>query len=125
MKLESRAAQSILVFGAYMILQGATLMLVPNLLLGILGLPLETSVWPRAVGWALIVLGYYYIRNALAGNRDFFGWTVQVRSAQFLVFIAFVIFKLASPILLATSGLEFLAGIWTLIELRQTPPRSD
>jgi hypothetical protein len=59
MKLTSRAAQSVLVFGAYMILQGAILMFTPNLLLGILGLPLETGVWPRAVGWALIALGYY------------------------------------------------------------------
>jgi hypothetical protein len=115
----TRAAQSVLVFGAYMILQGATLMLAPNLLLGILGLPLETSVWPRAVGWALIALGYYYVRNALAGNHNFFGWTVQVRGAQFLVFIAFVVFSLASPVLLVTSGLEFLAGIWTWIELRR------
>lgn len=121
----SRVAQSVLVFGTYMIAQGATLMFAPNLLLGILGLPPETSVWPRAVGWALIALGYYYVRNALAGNRNFFGWTVQVRSAQFLVFIAFVIFGLASPVFLVTSGLEFLAGIWTWIELRQTHPRAD
>jgi hypothetical protein len=121
----SRAAQSVLVFGAYMILQGAILMLAPNFLLGILGLPLQTSVWPRTVGWALIALGYYYVRNALAGKRDFFGWTVQVRSAQFLVFIGFVIFKLASPILLATSGLEFLAGIWTWSELRRTSSETD
>jgi hypothetical protein len=125
MELASRAAQSVLIFGAYMIAQGLTLMLAPNLLLGILGLPLETSVWPRAGGWALIALGYYYIRNALAGNTDFFGWTVQVRGAQFLVFIGFVILGLASPILLATSGLEFLAGIWTWIELQRTPPRTD
>jgi hypothetical protein len=61
-----------------------------------------------------------YVRNALSGNRNFFGWTVQVRSAQFLVFIGFVIFKLVSPILLATSGLEVLAGIRTWFELRQT-----
>jgi hypothetical protein len=125
MKPASRAAQSVLVFGAYMILQGAILMLAPNLLLGILGLPLETGVWPRAVGWALIALGYYYVRNALAGNRDFFGWTVQIRSAQPLVFIGFVIFNLANPILLATSGLEFLAGIWTWFELRRTQSRTD
>ena len=121
----SRVTQSVLIFGTYMIAQGATLMLAPNLLLGILGLPPETSVWPRVVGWALIALGYYYVRNTLAGNTDFFGWTVQVRGAQFLVFIAFVIFGLASPVLLATSGLEFLAGIWTWIELRQTHPRAD
>jgi uncharacterized membrane protein len=122
MKLESRAAQSVLVFGMYMILQGATLMIAPNFLLGIFGLPLETSVWSRVVGWALIALGYYYIRNALANNRNFFGWTVQVRSTQFLVFVGFVIFGLASPILLTTSGLEFLARIWTWIELRRTQP---
>ena len=63
------------------------------------------------------------MRNALAGNTEFFGWTVQVRGAPFLVFIGFVIFKLTNPILVATSGLEFLAGIWTWIELRQAPSR--
>ncbi len=33
----SRVTQSVLIFGTYMIAQGATLMLAPNLLLGILG----------------------------------------------------------------------------------------
>jgi hypothetical protein len=73
----SRATQSVLIFGAYVIFQGATLMLAPNLLLGILGLPLETSVWPRAVGWALIALGYYYVRNALVYDHGDFEWFSQ------------------------------------------------
>ena len=116
----NRAAQSVLVFGVYMLGQGLLLMLAPNLLLGVLGLPLETSVWPRAVGVALGALGYYYVRNALVNNTEFFAWTVQVRTAQFIAFIGFVLFASASPVLLFTSGFEFLAGVWTWFELRRT-----
>ena len=116
----NRATLSVLVFGIYMLLQGATLLMAPNLLFSLLGFPLSQEVWPRAAGWALMALGFYYVQNARANYRPFFEWTVWVRSCQLLVFIGLVLFAGGKPVLLLTSGIEFLAGLWTGYELRRS-----
>lgn len=116
-----RAASSVLIFGIYMLLQGVVLLVAPNGLFSLLGLPSSQEVWPRAAGWALMALGFYYVQNARANYRPFFECTVWVRSTQFLVFIALVLFAGRKPVLLLTSGLELLAGMWTGLELRRSP----
>ncbi|MER3482582.1 MAG: hypothetical protein C4332_04945 [Meiothermus sp.] len=116
----SRAALSVLIFGLYMLIEGATLLVAPNVLFALLGLPPSQEVWPRAAGWALMALGFYYLQNARANYRPFLEWTVWVRSAQFLVFIGLVLFAGGKPVLLF-SGVEFLAGLWTGYELRRSP----
>jgi hypothetical protein len=114
----SRAAFSVWVFGLYLAGQGALLLVSPDFLLGLLGLPLSQDVWPRAVGVALLALAFYYVQSARAESRPFFGWTVQFRGFQFVVFVVLVALGLGEPILLLTSGVELLAGVWTWLELR-------
>ena len=116
----SRAAFSVLVFGLYMLGQGTLLLLFPDFLLGLLGLPLAQDVWPRAAGLALLALAFYYVQSARAEYRPFFGWTVQFRSFQFVVFVVLVALGLGKPILLLTAGVELLAGVWTWLELRRS-----
>lgn len=116
----SRAALSVFVFGAYMIAQGIVLMLLPNLLLGVFGLPPAVDAWPRVVGWALAALGFYYIQSARANLTSFFAWTVPVRVLQFGFFVVIVLSGLIKPSILLVSGLELLAGVWTFLELRRT-----
>jgi hypothetical protein len=116
----SRVALSVLIFGAYMIVQGIALMLFPNVLLGVFGLPPALDAWPRIVGWALAALGFYYVQNARANFRAFFEWTVPVRVLQFVFFVLIVLSGLIKPTILLVSGLELLAGLWTFLELRRT-----
>lgn len=113
----TRAATSVLVFGAYMMVQGAILMLAPSVLLGLFGLPLNDA-WPRVVGWALLALGFYYVQNARANFRPFFTWTVRVRTLQFMFFAVLVLTGLMPVAILLISGLELLSGVWTWLELR-------
>lgn len=115
----SAAARSILAFGVYMMGQGLVMVVAPDLLLGLFGFPPVQDVWPRVVGWALMVLGYYYVRAALRGLTDFFRWTVGVRIAQFGFFLAIVLTGLVKPTMLAFSGFELLMGLWTGYALRQ------
>lgn len=114
----ARAARSVLAFGGYMVIEGVVLLVAPNLLLRVAGLPETNEVWIRAAGWALVALGYYYIQAARHDLRPFFGWTVQIRTAQFGVFILLVALGMARPMLLVFSGIEFLAGMWTRAALR-------
>lgn len=114
----SYSAKTILVFGVYMLLQGAVLLVAPNVLLRLVQIPETTEIWVRTTGIAVIVLGFYYVSAARADLKQFFRWTVYMRTFQLLAFIALVVLGMGKPILLAFAGTEFLSGIWTLLALR-------
>lgn len=117
----SAAATSVMAFGAYMGVQGLWLLLSPDSLLALLGLPPSADVWPRVCGIALLVLGGYYAAAARAGLEPFFRFTLVGRTFQWVCFAGLVIAGLAPPPLLATSTLEFASALWTLAALRRRP----
>lgn len=51
--------------------------------------------------------------TAAAGLTEFFAWTVSVRLSVFLFFSAFVLLKLAPPVLLVFAIVDAVAAIWT------------
>ncbi|TAE31537.1 MAG: hypothetical protein EAZ92_02660 [Candidatus Kapaibacterium sp.] len=107
-------------FGVYMLGQGIILFFIPNLLLGMVGLPLANEVWVRVLGIAVTVLGFFYIMAARADFAPFFRWTLVSRTFQLVAFAGLVATGLASPIVLAFAGIEFLSGVWTFFALRQS-----
>ena len=106
-------------FGVVLVAQGLGLMLVPDLLLGLFGLPGAQDAWPRIAGWAVLVLGYYYLRAAAEEVTPFFRWSAGVRVAQLGFFVTLVALGMAKPALLLTSLLETASGVWTLLALRR------
>jgi hypothetical protein len=110
-------SRSVFVFGVYMIVQGAILVVAPVLLLGLFGLDAE-SPWTRVVGWCLAVLGTYYVQAAREGRASFFRLSAGVRVAQFVFFGALVAARLFPPVLLLFSAVEAASGLATLLELR-------
>lgn len=118
-KSMSPAAISILVFGVYMAGEAAILMIAPNFLFSMFGLPLTQEVWPRIVGIALSVFAYYYIRAALQENKPFFVLTTQGRALQFVLFVALVAAGYGQPTLLLFAGVELASGIWTWFALKR------
>lgn len=115
----SPAAISILVFGVYMAAEAAILMIAPNVLFSIFGLPLTQEVWPRIVGIALSVFAYYYIRAAFQEIKPFFVLTTQGRILQFVLFAGVVMAGFGQPTLLLFAGVELVSGIWTWFALKQ------
>jgi hypothetical protein len=113
----SRAAWSVLIFGLYMIGEGALLMLVPRLLLSAVGAPIPADAWVRVVGWCLIVLGVYYVLLARLEQRIFFSVSAVVRLLQFGFFVALWAASLIKPVMLGFSAVELASGIWTLAVL--------
>jgi hypothetical protein len=109
----TKPALSVLTFGVYMIFQGLTLFVVPNILLSLFGFESSNEVWIRILGVALIALGYYYIQNAKANYLPFFSWTVQVRTLQLILIGSLVFLQIAPLMLIVISGTEFLFGVWT------------
>ncbi len=114
----SAAAKSVLVFGIYMLVQGATLLVVPNLLLSLSGLPETNEVWARLVGWCLCALGFYYVQAARQELIPFFRWTVIVRVGYFVVTLALCLTTGAPWMLLGFAAVETCFGIWTGLLLR-------
>ncbi|OGT56111.1 MAG: hypothetical protein A3E01_17760 [Gammaproteobacteria bacterium RIFCSPHIGHO2_12_FULL_63_22] len=106
-------AQTVRVFGGYLIALAAVLIVAPNLLLEAFGMAPVTDVWIRVTGMLVGFLGVYYLRAAKAGLTEFFAWTVSVRLSVFLFFSAFVLLKLAPPVLLVFAIVDAAAAIWT------------
>jgi hypothetical protein len=113
------SAKSLLVFGVYLIGMGLGFVLLPNLLLGMLGLPPTTEVWSRVVGMFALLLAFYYIQAARANLQPFIQWTVYTRIAVFFFFTAFVIGGLAGPILILLGSVDLLAAGWTEWAIRK------
>ena len=116
----SKAALSMFVFGVYLILLSVILMVIPNALLAIFGLPATTEVWVRVVGMLLFLIAYYYIRASRNEKEmiSFYRWTVHARSSVIVFFIIFVAFGFVKPILILFGVVDLLAAIWTWKALR-------
>jgi len=114
----SKSARSLFVFAIYMVLLGLALLFIPNLLLGLFGLPATQEVWIRVVGMLALLLGYYYSQAARRELREFFQWTVYTRGSVILFFIAFVLLGLGPASLILFGGLDLLGALWTALALR-------
>jgi hypothetical protein len=114
----SGPAKSILAHGIYLTLLGAILVIAPNLLLGILGLPPANDVWVHVTGALTFLLGFYYIQSARKELTEFMRLTVYARITFLFFCIAFVVFGLSRPGLLGAGLLDLLGAVWTALALR-------
>ncbi len=120
----SHAAKSIFVFGIYVLAAGLTLMLAPNHVLTLAGLPATNEVWIRVMGMIVAFLGYYYLQAARLELTPFFRWTVHTRPLPVVVFIVFVALGLAKPIIILFGIGDLLGAIWTGLALRTSQSRA-
>jgi hypothetical protein len=70
MLMKSPAARSILVFGVYLLLLGAGLMIVPNLILMPFGFLPTREVWLRLAGSLVAIIGFFFFVSARAGYDE-------------------------------------------------------
>jgi hypothetical protein len=108
------------VFGIYMVVLGITLLVVPNILLALFGLPTTNEVWIRVLGMLLFLLAFYYIQAARNELSAFFRWTVYTRASVIVFFIVFVVLGLAEPVLIPFGGIDLLGAVWTALALRSS-----
>ena len=114
----SAPARSVLVHGIYLTLSGVTLIGVPNLLFGLLGIPATGEVWVRVVGVLTLILGFYFIQAARKEIIEFMRWTIYARLTFMLFCIVFVLLGFIGPILLLFGLLDLLGAVWTALALR-------
>jgi hypothetical protein len=114
----SKSARSVLVFAIYLVGLGLVLVVAPNVLLRLFGVPVTSEVWIRVVGMLVLFLGFYYAQAARRELRAFFRWTVLVRSSVIVFFAAFVLLGFVSPILILFGVVDLLGAVWTGLALR-------
>lgn len=114
----SRSAISLLAFGVYLWLLGATLIVAPNFLLGLFGMPGTEEVWIRIAGVLVLLLGYYYTSASRKEMKDFFRWSINARTAVFFFFIVFVFMDFATWQLILFGAIDLLGALWTFLALR-------
>ena len=86
----SKSAFSLQVFAVYLFLVGTVLVVAPNFLLGLFGLPEAQEVWVRVVGMLALILGYYYSVAAKNELTPFIRASVYGRCSVILFFAVFV-----------------------------------
>ena len=113
------APRTVFIWGFYVVAVGLILLLIPNVLLFVFGLPLTTEPWARVLGALAAGLGYYYIELGRSGDMLFARLTVAGRVWFSLCLFAIVALGIARwPLILF--GLVDLAGAaWTAYELRR------
>ena len=117
----SAAAISIAVYAVYLLGQGATLLLIPNIILPILGLPEAADYWVRIVGMTVLFFAVYYSLAARFEWRPFFATSVATRLSVPVVFALLVATNQAPAALLLLTPADILFALWTWLALRRSP----
>jgi hypothetical protein len=110
----SRSATSIFVYSFYLIAQGLLLLVIPNVAMGVFGLPATQEVWVRVLGYSLLALSGYFLVAARREVTDFFLISIVFRLGLPVVFGAFVLFGYAKPALLLLTPADVLFALWTV-----------
>lgn len=120
----SKTARSVFTFGVYLLLTGATLVLVPNLLLRTFTLAETHEVWIRVVGMLVMLIGFYYVQMSRTESTEFFRLSVYTRTAVIVFFTVFVLLGLVGAPLIAFGLVDLAGALWTWSSLRQEGKRA-
>lgn len=115
----SRAARSIIIFGIYVVVTGLGLLLLPNTLLSVAGLPTTSEVWIRMLGLLVAIVGCYYLYLGRLNVVPFFRVTVPGRLALALGLLTLVLLDQGDPQVLLFAVLDSAGAIWTWFALRK------
>jgi len=114
------AARSILVYSIYVFGLGATLLLIPNVPLPLVGLPQAGEVWIRVAGMTVIFLSILYFTAARNEYREIFVASVPIRFAVVAFFAAFAATGLVAWNILLLTPLDIVFAVWTWMSLRSS-----
>jgi hypothetical protein len=113
------APRTIFFWGIYVVAIGLILFLIPNVLLGIFGLPLTSEPWVRVLGALAVGLGYYYIELGRDNNIRFAQLTVAGRVWFSLCLFAIVALGISRWPLILFGFVDLGGAAWTAYELRR------
>jgi hypothetical protein len=114
----TRPARTVFVFGVYLFLLSAILLIAPNLLLTLFGAPTTNEGWIRVVGMLVFLLGFYYVQAARKNLAAFFPWTIPARASVIVFLTVFVLLGFLAPVLILFGAVDLAGAVWTWLALR-------
>jgi hypothetical protein len=112
------AARSLLVFGVYLLGLAVALILAPNFLLGLFGVPPTQEVWIRVLGLLVGIVGAYYVIMVRRSLSALYMPTVVARVFAFVLLCAFALLQIGPPQLAIFGVIDLLGALWTWSALR-------
>jgi hypothetical protein len=121
----SRSANSVFIYGIYIVFVGVAFLLFPNTCLHLLGMKTATEIWIHVAGWFGIWLGIYYIVSALSESKAFILTTVYGRPT-FICFLGVLVYLgMIEPSVLIIGAIDVITAIWTYLLLRSEKSSSS
>lgn len=114
------AARSVNIFGTYLLVLAAVLLVSPNTVLQTFGLQPTAEVWIRVVGMLLVGHGIFYRTAAQANLASFFLATVLIRASVLVFFGIFVLAGWVEWPLMLFGVFDAAGAAWTWFALRQS-----
>lgn len=111
-------AFTIKVWGVYVAALGIALLVAPEVLLGLFGIPHPEEVWVRVLGALTTIVGYYYWASSVGNATAFFIASVYGRVAFCAACIALIGVAGAPWQLLLFGFVDVLGAAWTFTALR-------
>lgn len=113
------APRTVFFWGFYVTAVGLVLLIIPNVLFTVFGLPASSEPWPRVLGALATALGFYYIQSGRSGDMTFTRSTVVGRVWFCLCTVALVALGLSRWPLVLFGILDLAGAAWSANELRQ------
>ena len=114
----SKTGISIVAYSIYLGCGGLGMALIPNVMLGLLGLPPTQEVWVRLFGFLALVLAAKGINGALLNLVPVMQFDVYTRTCFSLFLTVLILLGLAPRILFIFAAIDFAAAVWTLLSIR-------
>jgi hypothetical protein len=115
----SHPALSVYVASWYVIGLGCGLILIPNIVLNLFGLPQTDEIWIRMLGMMTLFLGIFQLQIARAELRSFFRLSIILRLSVVGFVTAFIVTGLAAPVFMLISVMDVLGAGWTWVALNR------
>jgi hypothetical protein len=114
----TKSARTLFVFALYLFALAAVLLVTPNTLLELFGLPATNEVWIRVIGMLTAFLGVYYVVAARHNFLPMMEASVRVRIAVPVFLGLFVALGYAPVVILLFGGIDLTGAVWTYLTLR-------
>jgi len=116
----SAATRSMVVWTFYVLILGAVLLFIPNVLLAIFQIEETDEVWIRIVGLLLLGYGAYYWTAVQAEFTRLYRMSIWVRWGIVVGLVALA-FTVGPWQLVLFAAVDLAGGLWTYLSLRTSP----
>ena len=112
-------AKSVFYYSFYMLGMGLSLLMIPNIILGVFGFNPTSDIWLRVLGLFTFCAGMLYFYCGRTNQTGFFRISVMERIVFFFGMVGIVLSLRVNPLLALIGSVDLFGAIWTALTLRK------